>query len=307
MSVTFAVIEQIIVMFLLMLVGVFCFKRGLVDNVGKKQLSSLLVNSAMPLVVLNAYINSEFDSTLSTNLLYAFLLAFSSHIIVFIIAFIFINKKSPTVVVDRFSIIYSNSAFMAIPLIDSVFGVEGVFYSSAYVTIFNLLVWTHGYIMFSGKTDKKSIIKAFTSPIVISLCLGLIIYFNQINVPPVISSFVRFMASINSPIAMIIMGINMAQINIISLFKELKLYYTILFTNFIPPIVAIFCYFLLPISTDIIVINLIALACPTAVTTVLFANQFDFHEHHASKIVTLSNIVSIFSIPFIIWLFYLVR
>ena len=49
--------------------------------------------------------------------------------------------------VEKIAVSYSNSGFIGIPLISGVLGDKGVFYMTAYITVFNLLLWTHGIIL----------------------------------------------------------------------------------------------------------------------------------------------------------------
>ena len=52
-------------------------------------------------------------------------------------------------------IIFTNCGFMAIPLLDALFGQIGVFYCNAYLTVFNFVVWTYGLFLMKPKDEKK--------------------------------------------------------------------------------------------------------------------------------------------------------
>lgn len=304
MSLPFTVLHQVLVMFILMLVGALCFKTKLINDEGKIQLTSLLLYVVNPMVVINAYA-IPFDERLAKNLLIAFGLAVVSHALGMAIAYLFIRKKynSDRAPVERFSIIYTNCGFMAFPLISALFGNEGLFYASAYITIFNLLSWTHGYITMSGKADKKAVLKAFVSPVIISLVFGIAIFFLKIELPAILSDSVSFLATLNTPLAMIVTGISLAQIDIISAFKSFRCYYVVFLMNIAVPLFAIAIYLFLPVDQNLIVVNLIATACPCAVTTLLFATKFDREPEYATKLLTLANVTCIITIPLVIFLY----
>jgi len=304
MSLPSIVLNQVVVMFILMAVGFFCFKIKILNDSGKRQLTDLLLLVVNPLVVINAY-QMPFDKKLASNLLIAFLLAAISHAIAIAIAYISIRSKKNSIraPIERFAIIYTNCGFMALPLIQALFGIEGVFYASAYITVFNVLTWTHGYIIMSGKRDKKAILKAFSSPVVISVVVGIAMFFLKIKLPLVLGDSVAFLASLNTPIAMLVTGISLAQVNILSAFKSLRLYYAVFIMNLVVPLVAMCVYLFLPFDDNIILVNLVATACPCAVTTLLFATKFDRDVEYASKLLTLSNITCIITIPLVVFLY----
>lgn len=261
MEFSLVVLNQVIVMLLLMSVGGLCFKLKLVSAEANKNITNIVLYIVSPMVILNSFL-SPFKKDKALLLGYAFLLAIISHVIAIAVSYIFLRKKSERLPIERFAVIYSNCGFMAFPLIEALFGAEGIFFASAYITVFNLLSWTHGFLMISGKTDKKSIAKAFYSPVVISVAVGLIIYFIGIPVPNVLKETVRQLSLLNTPLAMLVTGINLAQSDIIAAFKKLRSYYIVLLKSLVIPLAAALLYSFLPLPKDIILINLIATAWP---------------------------------------------
>lgn len=316
-------LQQVAVMFILILIGVFCYKAKFITKVGSSQITSLLLYIVNPLVIINAY-QIPFQKQLAKNLFIAFILGITSHLIAMIIAYIFVRKKSSInstnltkeqekinkhnlrVPVERFAVIYTNCGFMALPLIFALFKSEGVFYASAYLAIFSILSWTHGYMGMSGKSDKQAFKKACLSPVVISTVLGLVLFFANLKLPFVIASGVSAMASLNTPLAMIVTGISLAQSNIKQAFKNKRCYYIVFLINIVVPLVALVCYVFLPIDQNIVLVNLISTACPCAVTTLLFATKFERDPSYASNLLTLSNVVCIATIPMIMLLHTLI-
>lgn len=304
MNLSLTVLNQVLVMFGLILIGVLCFKAKFINDSGKQQITTLLLYIVNPLMVINAY-QTPYEPRLAKNLIIAFGLGVFSHLLAMAIAYLFVHKKGneARVGVERFAIIYTNCGFMAFPLINALYGAEGVFYASAYMTIFNLFSWTHGYIMMSGKTDKSALKKAFLSPVVISVGIGLLIFFLKIELPSVITSVVSYSASLNTPLAMIVTGISLAQINIVSAFKSIRCYYIIFLMNIVVPLAATVIYLFLPIEQELLIVNLIAMACPCAVTTLLFATKLNRDSEYATKLLTVANVSCILTIPAIIFLY----
>lgn len=307
MDLVLTVLLQVVIMLLLIAVGVVALKCKLVTEEGKGQLSNLLLYVVIPAVILNSY-RSEFDPSLVQGLLWSFLLAIVSHLVAIGIAYLAFHKKEDRLAsLSRFDCIYSNCAFMAIPLIQALLGDTGVFYASAYITVFNLLAWTQGVIMLSGKASKKDIKKAFISPTIISIAVGLIVFFFRIPIPDIIGKPIEYIAELNTPLAMIITGISIGQTNFLSCFTNRKLYGITLIRNLlIPGIVLIFLLFL-PLDNNILLCTLIEIACPVSAISVMFATKYQLDSIYASKAVALTTILSVVTIPLMVFLFQLGR
>ena len=127
---------QILIMFIILMLGVVCNLRGIITKDGTKSLSVVELNIVNPILIFMSY-QSEYRSELMTGLMWSFILSLVSFALAITLAMVFVPKKSDYSVVQRFSVIYSNCGFMGIPLVKNIYGDEGVLYLTAYVTIFN--------------------------------------------------------------------------------------------------------------------------------------------------------------------------
>lgn len=304
MELAFTVFGQVCMMFLLIACGFTAAKLKLVDKSGGKQITNILLYFVSPLVIIDAY-QMKWRDDLVINLLIAFGLGIATHIIGGIISYLLVKKKNnENCAIERFAVMYSNCGYMALPLVSALFGAEGVFYASAYMLVFQLLSWTHGYLLMCGKTDKKALLQAFLSPVLISVFAGLLIFFLQIELPGVIKNTVSMMAALNTPLAMLVTGITLAGTKLKLVFTSARPYYIMLLSCLLVPLTAMAVYFFLPSSIPpmLILVNLISAACPCAVLTILFATRFELNEAYASNTLTLQNICCIVTIPFVVFL-----
>ncbi len=301
MELAFTVFRQVCIMFLLMAAGYLCRKTRLVSSEGKQQMTNILLYLVNPMVVLHAF-QMDFDPALARNLGYAFLLGIASHLIAIGLSYLLIrDRQDGRAPIERFSMIYSNCGFMALPLIQALFGSEGVFYASAYLAVFNILSWTHGYILMSGKRDKSALKKAFLSPVVLAVVAGGALFFFRIRFPGVLGESVGYLASLNTPLAMLITGISLAETRIREAFTSPRVWMVMLFSCLLVPAVALAAYTFLPLPQELILVNLVSTACPPAVTTLLFAQKLEKDSVHALRILTLSNVCCIVTIPAIVF------
>ena len=166
-----------------MILAFACYRLKIVSQEGNRSISNLLLMIVNPCLIITVY-QTDYDARLVRGLLIAFAAAFAAHIIAILIArFLVPEKNNPNYYLDRFGSIYSNCGFIGIPLIYSVLGNEGVFYLTAYMTMFNLFTWTHGLSLLENKFSLRQLKEGLLSPMIIATCAALILFFAQLRIP----------------------------------------------------------------------------------------------------------------------------
>ena len=292
--------ERIFIMFLILILGALCFLKGIITKDGTKQLSRIALNIVNPVLIFMSY-QSEYDDRLISGLLWAFALSAISFAFTIIAAMFFIRQKNnDDCPIERFSVIYSNCAFMCIPLISGLYGSEGVLYLTAYLTVFNLLVWTHGLMTMKGERDFSSFAKALKSPSVIAVILGLICYLTQLRLPDIPSQAMEYIADMNTPLAMLIAGATAAQSNILKSLKNIRIYYICFLKLILIPAAVFLIINLLPAPDTVKTTILVATGCPAAPMGTMFAVTLDKNPQKCSEIFTATTLLSGITLPLLV-------
>lgn len=300
MSLAIAAFNQIIIMFFIIVVGIVCYKTKLIDNPMNKKLSDLVLYLVNPFVIFVSY-QRKFEASLLRGLLISLLLAIVTHAFGIIISWLIVRRKQheADITIERFAVIYSNCGFIGIPLVNGIFGGEGVFYLTAYLTIFNLVVWTHGIITMSGKSDKKTIVKAILSPSIIATLSGFLFFICRIILPDITVDALSYIANMNTPIAMLVAGVTIAQTNFIKIFGKLRIYYIAFLKLLFVPIAMLMLFQLFDIPRIVILTSVLAAACPTAATINLFSIKYEKNYLYASELFAMTTILSLITIPLV--------
>lgn len=132
-----------------------CCKAGVFKPKEKSVLANLLLYLVVPAMVLDSYM-VEYDPATFHNLMLAFGLGALVLLVGLGVAFLasFKVQKDARAIL-WFACAFSNAGYMGFPLIKALFGSEGLLYASGFVTIFNILIWTIGYVVVSGQVDPK--------------------------------------------------------------------------------------------------------------------------------------------------------
>lgn len=294
-------VSQIFTMFVIILIAILLYKKKLIDNRGNEVLSNLLMYLINPCILFNSY-QKEFDSKMLRGLIICFIVGLLSHLLGMALAAIFLRDKNADLINEKMAVIYTNCGFLAIPLVNKIYGYDGVFYLTAYISVFNFLIWSHGVIFMSGSCTGKDMAKAVISPASIAIILGIIFYLLRIRVPEILISPINYLANMNTPIAMIIAGVCIAQTDIKRTFFKPRIYLVSLLKLIILPLLFIIIF--KPFLGDGLLMGVltIATASPTATMCMIFAVQFKKNSSYASELFAVTTLFSLITIPLSLFL-----
>jgi len=304
---TIIIFKKIAVMFIIMAIGFLCGKLGIIDSKGNKLLSNITLLIVNPLVMFVSY-QRDYSSRIANNLFIALGISVLVMAIQIAVAMILIPKKRESCSVERLTLILTNCGFMGIPLVESVFGGEGVIYLSMYVTVFNVVAWTFGISQMTGKNSARDVLKNLCTPAIIAIILGLVCYFARISLPEILLEPMESVGNMNTPLAMLIAGATLSGTNFVKCLKKVRIYFiTAVHLLAIPVIAALIMLAFLKMGVEINVLSvlLVAVSCPSAVITTMFSHRFGKDSVYASELFAVSTLLSAGSIPFIMWLFTL--
>ncbi len=290
------ILRQIVIMFIILLIGFGCSMKGLITKEGNKQLSAVALHIVNPLLIFMSY-QSAYSSKLLRGLLWSFLLSGLSFAVTIWLSTLLIKKKRPEHELERFSAVYSNCGFIGIPLIRGIYGDEGVLYLTAYITLFNILIWTHGLMTMKGSKDMKSFLNSLKAPSVVAVFIGLIFYLLQIRLPDFLHTSLQYVSDMNTPLAMLIAGSAAAQTNVVKALKNSGLYIVAALKLAVLPLAAMALLHFIPAPHIVQMVVLIASACPVATTGTMFAIQYDKNPERCSEFFAVTTLLSGLTLP----------
>lgn len=303
MSLAIITAKQVAELFIMIAAGFVLKKTNMFGSDGKKIMSDLLIKFVVPCMILNSYIGSYDDSVLG-NVGLAFVYS-----IVLCTAGIAITLAISKLVCEgdkgifRFACSFSNAAYMGFPLIRALFGEEGILYASAYVTVFNILLWTVGCVFFADRLSLRSLMKnLMTCPPILAVAAGLLIYILRVQIPEILAEPISSIGAMTTPLSMLITGATMAEAGVFSLVKDKRVYFAAVIRLAVIPAAGLLLFRLVGFLGMAAQTALILEACPAAAITTLFAIQHNMDEGYAAGIVAISTIFSIVTLPLFVFI-----
>ncbi|MBQ7793140.1 MAG: AEC family transporter [Clostridia bacterium] len=291
------VLQQVLIIFLIMAVGIFLSKKGMLDKNGSKQITNIAINVVSPSLIFMSF-QLEYDAQRLISLLFALAMSATVFIVSILLSNLLIRKKEGCDSgVERFAVVYSNCGYMGIPLISAIFGQEGVFYTSAVIAVFNALVWSHGVMTMQDKLSLRELLNVLKSPNIIAVVLGLLCYVFRITIPYIPAQTMQYLADMNTPLAMLISGATVASANIKQTFASKRIWLLSFYKLLLIPLVAALVLKLFNAPETVYRVVAITTACPTAGATTLIALKCGKNAEYGSQILAATTILSIITLP----------
>ena len=328
-------------LFIMMVPGIILKKCHLCGDDFGKGLSNLILYIAQPCLIVYAYLDcSSRLVDIWQNVVAVLILSLLVHIIFAVVA-IPVFKKAPESRgrMLKFATVFSNAAFMGIPLIIEIMGTEAAIYASVYNISFNLFLWTLGVHFCtrqegedmdgdgdSDMTDawlsahkhikkENALLKVLIHPVTLASVIGLVLLACGVNVPllegngmSLISDSLEMLKNLVAPLSMTVIGLRVAEINLEGFFNDIYMYIFLALRHLVLPLAVLGIILLCPligitISPDVARVTLIMAAAPAASSATMFAEKYGCDAKYVSRLVVASTLLSILTMPLILMLY----
>ena len=271
MEIVTILIKQVFIMFVLMAIGFVAYRKQILSNQGTKDIGKLLLNVAIPMIVISNFCVEK-------------------------------SAEKTAELFESFSAAFSNAGFIGIPLVQAIFGSGAVFYISVMIVLINVLQWTYGVYTI---TDDKSVMdfkKIMKNPLILSVGIGIVIYFLNIRLPKIAMDIISSISAINTPLAMIVSGVYLAQSDLLNAMRKKDAWLLSLARLIVIPLIVMLVFRFLPFGSNAMKLSiLLAGACPVGSNVAVFAQQYDKDYRKGVEYVCVSTLLSILALPLVIF------
>lgn len=269
-------------------------------------MSDIVLYFVTPCLIINSF-TRDFDAEKLKDLSLVLIIVILIHIFsILLVSIIFKDNTKMLNRIFRFGVVFSNAGYMGIPLQESVLGQDGVFLGTAYVVVFQLTLWSYGLICMSGDKKYISAKKLLINPGIIGTVLGLIVFVTSFPMPDVLKGVISNMASLNTPLAMIVIGFFLAKSNFLSALKLPVTYLVTALRLLVIPLIVLAVLYISGIRGIVPISIIVSASAPIAAATTMFATRFNNDSETASNLVAITTVLSIITMPFIVALAQLI-
>ena len=310
----------ITVAFLLLLAvpGFIFAKTKMFPKSASETISTIVLYGCQPILIFTSFQGCSFSPNISINMLTVAFIAFIAHFLMFaIVKLMFIKREDEDKVrLVKYLSVFSNCGFIGLPFLQSLFTeaslqAELVIYCAVVLAVFNILNWTVGVYILTGDKKEISLKKIFFNPVIIAVLFSLIVFLTMqkpfielamegtvgYKILSKLMSSLNFLSNMVTPLAMFVIGIRLANINLKQLLTDKWAYIAMAVKLVVMSFVVMFLVAYLPISSTIKYTVFFLLSMPSATSGAMMAVQFKKDSDFASIGVVLSTIFSIITLP----------
>lgn len=301
--------EEIIKLFVIMFMGYAVVKAGLMKSSESKSVSVIMVYLVIPCVILNAF-QVEYTPDVQKGLLLACAAAVAVHIL-FLLLTAILKKPLHLDVIERATIIYSNAGILVIPLVQELLGQEYVIYSSAYIAVQLILIWTHCKNMLCEE-DKLEWKKVLLNVNIISIIAGVVLFIFRIQLPSGAQDVLNMMNNMIGPLGMLLAGMVIAEVPLKTVFTRKRRYLPAALRLLIYPVFVLILMKVLQTlasiqdSKQILLTVYLASITSACATVTSMAQLYDKDAAYSSSLYVLTTLLSIATMPVMVGLFEMV-
>jgi predicted permease len=304
-----AVVEQVLIMFILIAVGFVCYKTKLFSEEGTQTIASVVIYIANPATLFMAFLTRAGGQDYSERLAglgHSFLLSVIALVVSLVVTFALVRERGENkrqAAVEQISLFLTNCGFIGIPLVWGVFGDEGVFYLAAFIAVNNVAVWTLGVVKMKGERIKPTyLLNACKSPAIIGIVLGLIAFLAQLQLPAIPQTAIGYAAGLTTPLAMLTAGATIAKVDLKAMLGKFRLLYISALRLLLIPLLTYAAFLLVPAGDIVRGTNLLAAACPSAAMCVVLAVKYGGDSTYAAEIFAATTLLSMLTLPLVMLL-----
>lgn len=290
-------VETQSILFLYMLVGYYCRKKGIFNDVARDKLTDFVVLITLPLMVFESF-NMPFDLDALKRGAAALVIASVMAVVALILGKFLYNGFQPREKsIMQYGTLVTNSGFAGLPIVSGAYGDEGLFLGSLFIIPTRILMWSAGISLFSHEGSRaERVKKVLLNPSIIAVGIGMVRMVFQIPLPAFLDTAMDNMGDCTSPLAMALVGAILADVEVKSVFEP-KAFYLVLVRQIILPLLCLGGLKLLHVDALTTGVSVALSGMPIGSTTAILAQKYGADAHFASKCVFISTLTSLVTVP----------
>jgi|LSQX01.2.fsa_nt_gb predicted permease len=289
-------------LFLLIVVGALAKRTGIIGDSGKRVLADLVLYITLPCATIRSFV-VDVDTNLFNSLVHALLIGIVVALTAFLLSrLLFRSVENQKAKVLRYAILVSNAGFFGLPIASEVFGPMGYMFASLFLTPLRVLMWSEGVAIFRNKqnSDRPTLRQVFLNPNIIAVYMGLILMITRSSLPTVVDNTLATIGGTTTTLSMLLIGSLFGEMKLADLSFEFDFFlHSAIRLLLIPSLTYIVGKF---IGADRVVCGVAVLLAgmPAGSSAVILATKYNGDAGYASRLVLMSTLLSLFTLP--VWM-----
>lgn len=295
------VFTRVVALFLVLIVGTFTGKIGIVSSGFRKDLSQFLAKIALPFFLFNSMLSGQGSQEISSGLP-MILLCLGIYGTAIVLASLFSrfwpvsDSKRPAY---TFAMVFPNMGFLGLPVLEAALGPQGVFYGAFYILFVDVIMWTYGVYLFRGSSGGKFSLKKLITPSIVAIFIAIVFLILDIRLPEMISLPIGLIGSLSPPLSMIVLGLLLSEMELKEVVEGPAALVACLYRLILFPLASYGVLSFLGFTSYYLYVPVIIMAMPVASMGAVQAATYGEDYKSMTGLIVLSTMLSLFTIPLI--------
>lgn len=293
------VLEQMVMIFILILTGFVLYKKKMISDSASKDLSALVVNVCSPGLIIVSMFN-DLSQIPRENVVFVGVIAVIFYIFLILFGYFLVwVLKVPDSLRNAYVLmtVFGNTGFIGIPVALAIIGPESMVYVIVFNFLFNLTIFTFGIMLLKKDTEgKKRTWKDYLSPGLIACIAAFLIYWFQLGLPEEIETLAGYYGNACTLLSMIVIGISLAGMKVRDMMQNKRLLAFVIIRFIAFPVILALA--LRPVLPDLLIRATVVLmaALPVGNFPAMLCEQYGRDPKPIAEGIVVTTILSVFTI-----------
>lgn len=289
-------IELLTTIFLLMMAGYIMTKLGILPVSVRGPLTDLVIDFVLPCNIIVSFL-IEFNREIMISCFAVAVISLGIELFtLFAGTYLYPGTGKDQHTVLKYATVVSNAGFLGSPIVQGLYGDQGLLYASIYLIPVRIVMWSYGISCFSGKKGKGVLKKTLTHPCIVAVMIGVLLMVTQVTLPAGIEKTLRSASNCNTALCMIVIGNILAEVRFRDVLCKETFWFCVVRLLLIPLVVFAACT-LAGAGRMVTEVSAVLAGMPAPATAAILASKYHGDEKLAVKLVFMSTVLSLVTIP----------
>jgi len=289
-----SIASQCAILFIIVLVGVFCRKRGFFTDEVIRGVTQLAVNITVPALTISS-MQRPFDHAVLTGVLWTMLFTVVATLSTLALGLLlFRNRPRGRRAVMASITAFTNCGFMGFPIVLA-FNPDWMIYAVTFSATNGLIVWSLGAMLFADRSA-VSLRRILLNPNIISALIGFVIFLGNITMPAIVYDSLTLIGGMTTPLTMLLIGTRVCGIRLREL-GDADYHLAALLRLVLIPLAVYALMRPLPVGEPVKGIVFLLTGMPAGTVIAMLAEAYDGDAVFASRAVAWTTLLALLTVP----------
>jgi predicted permease len=291
---------------ILVAIGIFLEKRGVVDSLSSRKLSAIVVDVCNPALILASILGGNVTAG-HKDLVYAAILGVAFYALLVVLGHLI--PRLLRVAPDKrkfynLMCVYTNTGFLGIPIAKAILPANAIIYVIVINIFYSLLFYTHGLATLGPGPNEEghriNPLRQLLNPGTIMAVISLIVFWFGIQLPPILANTAEYVGNATVFLSMVLLGASIARSSLLSSLKDLRIWVFIALRLVLLPIVIVFILHAVSFDKTATLAMCLMAAVPVGNLPMITAEKKGMDTSILSSAIAVTTAVSIVTITLLI-------